>query len=187
MKNYFLPLLLFAIILLPCFVFAQVSGTVYQDFNANGALDTGGANYNDAPYAGVTVTAYDATGTVAGTAVSIADGTYTIAGVSGQLRVEFTYPTTAGMLEGASGGTAVQFVSGPVSGVNYAVSFPGAYCQDNPYLTTVCYQAGPNQNGANDTEPAGVRWSYNNSGLGPDDKFSFANISQLGSTSGGCL
>lgn len=161
-------------------VLGQVSGTVYQDFNANGALDTGGASYNDAPYAGVTVTAYDASGASVGTATSAANGTYTIPGVSGPLRIEFTYPASAGMLEGASGGTSVQFVTGPATGTNYAVSYAGAYCQDNPYLVSPCFIAGDNSG----DDDVFIRWSYDNQGTANLDKTNITEANQMASTWG---
>ena len=66
---------------------AQVSGTVFRDFNGNGTKDNT-ATFNEIGLAGITITAYDASGALVGSATSAADGTYTIPGISGQVPVE---------------------------------------------------------------------------------------------------
>ncbi len=67
-------------------VAGQISGAVFQDYNADGAQASA-----EPGVAGVTVTAYAANGTTASTAVSAADGKYTLAGLtdSVEYRLEF--------------------------------------------------------------------------------------------------
>ncbi|MBL7786164.1 MAG: hypothetical protein JNM36_09690 [Chitinophagales bacterium] len=111
-------------------IYAQVSGTVFRDFNSNGTKDNT-SPLNEVGLIGVVITAYDAAGTSVGTATSAADGTYTIPNVSGTLRIEFT-GLQIGDYSSFAGGTSVQFVTAPVSGVNFAVNYPADYSQPNP-------------------------------------------------------
>jgi hypothetical protein len=109
---------------------AQVSGTVFRDFNADGTRQTG-SPIDEIGIGGITVTAYDATGASAGSATSAPDGTYSIPSVSGALRIEFT-DLQAGDYSSLSGGTSVQFVTAPATAINYAVNYPSDYCQASP-------------------------------------------------------
>ncbi|WP_293685009.1 SdrD B-like domain-containing protein, partial [Spirosoma sp. 48-14] len=69
--------------------FAQVSGTVYQDLNANGAQGTATPNL-ETGYGGITVKAFNAAGTMVASTTTAANGTYTLTGVTGPVRVEFS-------------------------------------------------------------------------------------------------
>ena len=141
---------------------STITGTVFQDYNANGVKDTSPAN--DAGVAGVTVTAYAVVTGVTqqvGQTTSGANGTYTLttsdAG-SGPYRIEFTWNNTSGPLAGynpgpvgVSAGSTVQFVNG--GGVaNLGLVNPADYSQDNPMLIVNRYvpakniTPGPNQN-----------------------------------------
>src|SRR5437764_1016013 len=96
-----------------------ITGTVFQDFNANGAFDT---TYNPlAPTAidrgmpGVSVTAFNAGNQAVGNAVSDALGNYVLnAGGSGPFRVEFTNLPSGVYFgpQGTNNGSAIQFVNG---------------------------------------------------------------------------
>ena len=69
-----------------------ITGNVFQDFNSNGVKDISGANNTaiDKGTAGVTVSAYDASGALRGSATSNSNGDYTLnATGSGPYRVEF--------------------------------------------------------------------------------------------------
>ena len=68
---------------------AQISGTVYRDFNANGVKDAS-ATFNEIGLAGVTVKAYNSTNTLVGTTTSAASGTYSFSGLTLPLRIEFS-------------------------------------------------------------------------------------------------
>lgn len=123
--------------------FGQVTGTVFNDFNYNGTKDAT-ASLTEVGLAGVTVTAYDATGASVST-ISSATGSYSFpnSGVTAsgkKLRIEFTnYPSFTN--SGVSGGTSVQFVSAGASAtnLNFGVSYPNDYCQTNPNMVTPCY------------------------------------------------
>ena len=131
-----LLLLLFALpMALPFAAQAQVGGTVFQDYNANGTRQTSAPIEPTA--SGITVTAYlpngstvvtttNAAGAYAFTAAQIASGT--------QVRLEFTgFPNS--MFSGfnsAQSKSAEQFVTAGGGAVNFAVNVPSNYCQTNP-------------------------------------------------------
>ena len=142
-------------------VAGAITGTVYQDYNANGRRDTAATITNvgggqlpvafDRGVAGITVTAYAADGNSAGSATTGADGTYTInASGSGPYRLEFTN-LPAGYFPGPVGdnsATNVRFIAGgTASAQDFGIVLPAAYCQDNPTLITACYVGG-NQSGS---------------------------------------
>ncbi len=131
--------------------FTQVTGRVFQDYNANGIYDINKTITAqdgsilpvaiDKGVSGVTVTAYNAAGTSVGSATTIADGTYSIAMVSGSVRVEFTnLPTDyfSGPV-GTNSATSVQFVTAPATNVNLGINRAYDYSEDNPLLTTNCF------------------------------------------------
>ena len=164
---------------------AQVSGTVFRDFNANGVKDT-----YDVGVASVTVTAY--TSAAASVVVSTTAGSYSFAAVtlpSGTpVRLEFTYPATTGDFNApfsaaaAGNGTAVQFVTAgaAATNINFAVNLPNDYCQANPFIVLPCYQNGLR---TNNTQAALVAFPYNASGqTGPETPN--ATIAQVGATWG---
>ena len=97
-----LPLLaLIAMLALPCAAQATITGTVYMDYNSNGANNVGGfasgssVTATDIGVGSVTINAYDATGTRVSTATSSANGSYTVcsSGCSGTVRLEFSVPS----------------------------------------------------------------------------------------------
>lgn len=151
-----------------------LTGTVYQDYNANGQRDlsstlanNGAGTVNlafDRGLAGVTVTAYDGTGTISSTTTSAANGTYSlvIAG-TGPYRVEFTtlpagfHPAPFGL----NNATTVRFVpDGNSSSVDLGILLPHEYCQNNPELATACYVYGDQITGPNNTSPVLVSSPY---------------------------
>jgi hypothetical protein len=152
-------------------VAGTLSGTVYQDYNYNGQRDTATTLNNvgggqvavafDRGIAGVTVTAYDVSNAVAGTATTGADGSYSInAAGNGPYRLEFTN-LPAGFFPGPAGansGTHTQFVSGATaSNLDFGITIPAEYCQNNPTLITNCYVGGPQ----NSNSPVIVAFPYN--------------------------
>lgn len=123
-----------------------VTGRVYQDFNSNGTYETSVAvgSATDIGVGGITVRAYDPSGTRVGETTSGADGTYSISitGNSGTaVRVEFSIPTTGPMaamltsFAGANNGSSVQFVAVGASNVDFGMNVPGEFCQSNPNLS----------------------------------------------------
>ncbi len=130
-----------------------VAGTVFEDFNANGAMDpgsnaAGSASATDAGVKGATVTVTDASGNAFGPATTDSAGAFSVA-VTGastaEVRVQVTPPApfTAGP-QGAGSATTVQFVSlnTPAAGaVNVALARPGDYSPDAPRLVVAAQSA----------------------------------------------
>ena len=147
-----------------------ISGTVFQDYNANGTRDTNASINNsgsgsigvatDRGIAGVTVTAYNASGAAAGNATTDDQGNYSITATGdAPYRVEFTN-LPAGFELGPAGPdskTTIQFVSfSPASNVSLGLVIPSEYCQDDPVLVTGCYVGGAQ----NINAPAVVSFPY---------------------------
>ena len=143
--------------------YAQVSGTVFRDFDADGVKDNT-ATFNEVGLSGVTVTAYGPAGTPVGTTISGANGTYTINSISGAVRIEFT-GLQAGDYSSKSGGTSVQFVTAPTTGVNFAVNYPSDFVGDtNPYLAIPQYVNGTYNNAGSGAETGIYSFLYNDTG-----------------------
>jgi protocatechuate 3,4-dioxygenase beta subunit len=150
-KDYTNQALLKGLLAVFCFLFisqslsAQVSGTVFRDYNNDGIKDA-----NEIGVGGISVTAYNSANTAFGPVTSANDGTYSIPGASGQLRVEFTIPPTVGCFNekvfsstnGSSSGTSVQFVTGPATNVNFGLNNPVDYATANPRVLTTCFTDG---------------------------------------------
>ncbi len=127
---------------------AQISGTVFRDFNANGVLDA-----TEQGIGGIEVTAFDAAGAAIGPVTTGGNGSYSIAGVTGgvEYRIEFTIPSgltflAAGPAVGAQANTSVVFAAvpagGSLSGIDVAVNDPVEFCQANPGMAVPCYVDG---------------------------------------------
>ncbi|MGB0840352.1 MAG: SdrD B-like domain-containing protein, partial [Chitinophagales bacterium] len=165
MKNF---KTLFFLLLSTHFIHAQISGTVFLDFNANGQKDNS-ASFNEVGYQGITVTAFDASGAVVGIpATTDANGDYTIAGVTGQLRVEFTW-TDNWLFPSASGSTSVQFVTAPITNIDLGVHYPEEHWdninQTNPMFLIPCFADGNTTIGPNSGDDAVVTFKNNDTGL----------------------
>ncbi len=143
----------------------NIAGTVFQDYNGNGVLDTGAGAAIDRGIAGVQVTVVNVLGQSA-TIATDGNGAYTIATPgSGPYRVEFTNlpagfkpsARSAGSFGGATAttaGSSVQFVNeGGVGNVNLAINNPADYCQNNPTVATCNMWQGNQISGANKNEP----------------------------------
>lgn len=161
-----------------------VSGTVFTDYNDNGARGA-----SDSGVAGVTVTAYDSTNAVIASTTSNASGNYTLSIPDGtQVRVEFsTIPAT--LRPGAFGidsGTTVQFITSPAAGLDLGLSKPDEYCQNNPFLVMPCYVNGDPLGGGT-AGTSTVLYSVPNSAYGRTDTSisqALATGAQIGSTWG---
>lgn len=186
-------------------IMGVISGTVFQDYNANGARDanTGLANAGsgdiavgvDQGISGVFVIAYLASGEVAGTATTDGEGNYSLnASGAAPYRVEFT-TLPNGFRPGPFGPdsrTPVQFVSSNnASNVSLGLVVPEEYCQNNPVLVTGCY-VGDDQN---TDSPGLITFPYSagstrDSGAGPYTDFDqpppgvLAKARQVGTTWG---
>ncbi|MGB1204532.1 MAG: SdrD B-like domain-containing protein [Chitinophagales bacterium] len=146
---------------------AQVSGTVFKDFNANGIKDNA-ASFNEVGIAGITINAYGASGTVYGPATTASDGTYTIAGVAEAARVEFTWSETW-LYPTVSGKTTIQFVGGSATDIDLGlVSLDDHWDNTNqsiPKIFVPCYADGNAVIGPNIADAAVVTFDNNATGL----------------------
>ncbi|MFN8445053.1 MAG: SdrD B-like domain-containing protein [Caldilineaceae bacterium] len=150
-----------------------ISGTVFQDYNANGVRDSNLQVNNsgqgqiglavDKGVAGVLVTAYDASGAAVGNATSGNDGQYQLtASGSPPYRLEFTNLPTGyqpGPV-GANNGSTVRFVEGAATDVDLGIIIPSEYCQNNPQLIANCYRFGDAINGNAANFPTIVGFPY---------------------------
>jgi len=148
------------------FVNAQVSGTVFRDFNGNGIKDNT-TSFNEIGLAGVIVNAYNPSGgtlTVnysgGGTSTNNT-GQYSVTGgVLGQIRLEFILPGTSFYATmGSSGGTTVMFPASATQ--NLAVNYPAEYSDSNPKLVTPTYVNGDNQVSGSSSSTGNSIFSYN--------------------------
>ena len=167
--------------------YADVSGTIFRDFNANGVKDNTGT-LQEVGVSGLTVEAYDATGALVGSATSAANGTYTLGGVTGDVRIEFTgtpaylYPGATSTVANASQ-SSVQFVkAGAATTVNYALSSPAEYCNANPTLMTSLYNNGA-VTGAGESN-ALLSWPYANTNTTTTGLVTNASKADIGSVWG---
>jgi hypothetical protein len=157
MKRNFTVVLLpvvitFLLITFFCFVSFAQSGSAFRDYNNNGVKDT-----YEPGVAGILVKSYETGDVLHGTAVTAGNGTYTLspAASPGQpLRIEFEIPAAStnfyGAVNtidnaapgGAAYGSAVQFVTGSASNINFAINNPANYTTSNSRLITCGYVAG---------------------------------------------
>jgi hypothetical protein len=168
-KNLLLTISIF--LLSTVSLFAQISGTVFRDFNGNGVRENT-VSYNETGLGGVVLNAYGASGatlttayTGGGSATNLT-GSYSITGGTlGQIRLEFIMPDGAIFAtKGANGGTTVMFPSSATQ--NLAVNAPDDYW-DNATLTdpryiVPCYVQGT-INGAYRDEAAVVSFKQSGS------------------------
>lgn len=124
--------------------YAQVSGKVFRDLNANGVKDNS-ATFNEPFLAGITVNAYNSAGALVGTATTGSTGTYSFSGLTLPIRVEFlggmigdyTSPVGAGNM------TSVQFYSSASTTADYGLFYPDEYVgSTNPKMTSVQHVGG---------------------------------------------
>ena len=120
-------------------VYADISGTVFRDFNADGVQDNI-ATFSEIGVVGVSVTAHGTNG-ILGTATTGANGEYTIAGVTGAVRVEFgNLPT--GYYPTFGSKPTVQFVTAPTANVNLGLNYPTDYVGNPDPIVAVVHQVG---------------------------------------------
>jgi hypothetical protein len=162
---------------------AQISGTVFRDYNGNGTLELTGVNRDTVVY-NVTVKAYSIIDALIATKTTLANGTYSFTAgeiASGtKVRLEFTLPLTACLNKnidfpgffGSNNASSVQFVAGGATNVHYAINNPNDYQTIlNPDVFTPLYRSG---NSRYKRPPAGdpiqsydssgfISFAYNNS------------------------
>ncbi len=146
-------LMLLAITMATTTTSAQISGTVFRDFNFNGTQQTSGFPVEPGVY-GVQVKAFNAANAQVGpTKITDVNGAYsfTVAEIAAAtaVRIEFTAIPGSFDSRAAAGtnGTSVQFVTAPSATTNYAIASQDWYSSTaNPYMATTAYTNG-NANG----------------------------------------
>ena len=111
---------------------AQVTGTVFRDFNANGTKDNT-ALTDEVGTSGVVVNAYNPSGvalsvsyTGGGTSTNSTGGYSVTGGTLGQIRLEFVMPDNFTFASnGSAGGTSVLFPTSDTQ--NLGVNYPADY------------------------------------------------------------
>lgn len=184
-------------------VSGTISGTVFRDFNANGALDVqnpvAGVTAGDFGVPGITVTAFGPGGYTE-TQVTDVNGNYTFNSPTllalpdnSEIRIEFTgipagfYTTVNGGTGGGVANTSVRFVRttlANLTNIDFGVQIPGEYCQNNPDLATTCFVNGdPTQAGSTVAGiPSWVGFAYNSNGSVPTPPdYTIGTASQVGS------
>ena len=145
-----------------------ITGTIFNDYNANGTRDTTGVAPNfaiDPGVSGVIVTAYDSAGVNRGASLpSAANGTYSITATgTGPYRIEFTN-LPAGYQpapHGTNNNSTVQFVpDGISSNINLGITRATDYVQNDPELVTACYVFGAQNDPAVAMEKVLVSFPY---------------------------
>lgn len=121
MKKNKLPIFFIGLCLLSANAWADISGTVFEDSNANGVFDSG---VGETGVFGVSISAFDSDDPLAtptATTVSGADGSYTLSGLSGgtSYRIEFSGLSSGNYssLYGADSLTSVGFIADPATAV----------------------------------------------------------------------
>jgi trimeric autotransporter adhesin len=163
--NYFRILFFSALFLTPSVLQAQISGTVFRDFNADGTKQV--TNPIEPGLSGITVTAYNAVGTSLGTATTSTTGAYsftvgTLASGT-KVRLEFTLPTAYYPSNGSISNSNVQFVTaGTGITANLGINAPADYCHvTNPTYLLPCYVTNASTGSAT-ASPALVTTTYLN-------------------------
>ena len=146
---------------LPTSLTTEISGTVFNDFNANGTRDN-----SDIGAASITVKAFNAANTQVATTTSNSLGAYKLTGLTAAqpYRLEFTWADTyiqSGAL-GTNSTSSIQFVNAGVADANFGVNVPSNYCQtNNPLVMLPCYINGSASAAAVSPMDAVVAYPYN--------------------------
>jgi len=150
---------------------AQITGTVYRDYNGNGTRETTTPT-NEPGVPGVVVTAYDASDAVVATTSTANNGTYSIL-FTVPVRLEFSFPSGSECVGSSednstfgSGGSNVRFVGAPGT-VDYGVQYKADFITStNPFVFTNTWVNGdPTGGGTAGTQRWFIGYPYNNTGL----------------------
>jgi hypothetical protein len=199
MKNYFTLLLL-----LMCSNFvlqAQVSGTVYRDYNGNSIQGLTAPNFEPG-VPGVVVNAYNSIDELIATQTTNSTGGYSFPASGANsiangtaVRLEFVLPNGCSAnaafdfstFGGVSNATSVRFVTGGsgATNINYGINNPSDYNTGgaNSWLFTTTLFGGTTSGGASSTQTGLVGWPYTNTGTSPAPSRSITALN-LGSTWG---
>ncbi|HRH99638.1 MAG TPA: SdrD B-like domain-containing protein [Saprospiraceae bacterium] len=159
-------------------IYAQISGTVFRDFNANGVQDNS-TSFNEPFVSGVTVTAFPASGSIQ-TAITNSSGAYSFSGLTLPVRIEFS-GYLSGDYSGVSGTenySSVQFYSAINANANFGINYPNDYCQTDPEIVTPVYY-----NGRESGTDAFYSFPYSSSGQPPSNTV-LAESQETGATWG---
>ena len=133
MKNFTKLVLLVICLAVTTLTKAQISGTVFRDFNRNGVKDNT-ASFNEPFVAGITVKAFNSANVQLGTTKTTdAVGFYSfpVAEIPAAtaVRIEFSGLGTGDFASasGTGNGTNVQFATAPNAAINYAINAPDDY------------------------------------------------------------
>lgn len=152
-------------------LFAQISGFVYRDYNANGTRQTA-APTNEPGVPDVIINAYDASNTLVSSTVSANDGSYTMPYTT-KVRVEFIIPAGLNCVSsdldytGAGvDGNNIRFVGAPIATLNYAISYPNDFIKTtNPYVFVPLHTSGDPLGGGNSGSTVGyIGFEFNSTG-----------------------
>ena len=142
--KLFLPNILF--ILLTTAAWADISGTIFRDFNLNGTQDP-----LEPGISALTVTAYDDNGVVGLSQTTDANGNYTLTTGAGKYRVEVSNLPTYLKAGTAINGSTSALVSVVDNGDTHNVGLQnsGQYCQANPDIIMTRFTKDASNNGVN--------------------------------------
>lgn len=171
---------------------AQITGTVFRDFDGDGVKDS-----FEPLLPGITVNAYNAANTLCGTAMTSGNTSpnYSVSGCgTTSVRVEFILPTSSTCVfnsidyssyQGPTYGSSVQFTTGNASNINFAIHSPVDYRANltDPMVYVPCYVNGDPLGGGNSGSDGWfVGFPYSNSGT--TGVSLYVNGSNLGATWG---
>jgi len=119
----------------------EIGGTVYRDFDSDGAMSS-----LEPGVSGITITAYNKENSVLATTTTDSNGEYKISlGASTSARVEFSGLSSylKSGPHGTQSTTSIAFVNSSTGcNVNFAVSNPSDFCGSAPLLSTTCFSSG---------------------------------------------
>ncbi|WP_456431795.1 SdrD B-like domain-containing protein, partial [Nitratifractor sp.] len=116
---------------------ADITGTIYRDFNLNGTRDTG-----EPPVTGIEIRAYDSGGNVVASATSGSDGSYSLStgNTSTKFRVELVNVPDY-LKAGTESSPTVLMLPGNATH-DFGLYNPGQYCQANPDIVLARHTKG---------------------------------------------
>ncbi|MEZ4902377.1 MAG: SdrD B-like domain-containing protein [Spirosomataceae bacterium] len=171
---------------------AQVSGSVFIDYDSNGKRTN--SNPTEPGVAGVKVQLFVGANTTPVITFTDTSGVYSFtiaqAPKDSSVRIEFSnFPETfSPSIVGVNNGTSVQFAKAPATNVFLGITNDDEYCaKDNEVkIGTACYVMGdPLAGGDAGEDPAFVLFDYNAQGLAGVDDFSMVKVAKakdIGST-----
>jgi hypothetical protein len=127
----------------------QIGGTVYRDYDSDGAKDS-----LEPGIPSIAVRAYDSSGTLLSSTTTSSSGEYNLSVSSGlSARVEFdSVPSYLKPgFHGADSVTSVSFVTnnGASCDIDLALNNPAQYCQNDPLVGITCFNSGDPLAGGN--------------------------------------